>query len=138
MMGNIYGQRDYLIKKIIPEEQQRSCGLHKLNDSEIANLDELFMTILSMNNLGDSAIEYLKNEGWSEVKVLGMRRIQLNEDSYPQDYLIAEKGSLTYLLEPRSYSRLSAGKYLGKMGYISCEIIDKNGTVVRFRTAETR
>ena len=137
IIGNMFSQKDFLIKRILTDEQQSRCGLNKLNEAEIAELDKIFSFITSMNSLGDSAVKYLEHEGWEEVRILGMRSLKLNYEPYPQDYLIAEKGATTYILEPRG-SRLSRGTYLGKMGHSSCEIIDSSGDVARYRTAETR
>lgn len=83
--------------------------------------------------------EYLKNDGWEEVRVSGTQELKINEWSDPQEYLIVEEGIWTYILEPRTFSfRLDPGKYLGKMNMTSCEIIDSDGDTIEFWTKDTR
>lgn len=118
--------------------QQRQCGLDKLAASERAALARLFSSVLQSSELGDSAVAYLKDEGWEEVKVLGTRRLKLDEFSDAAEYVIAEKGAWTYILEPKTLSTLQPGTYLGEMGFTSCEIIDTDGDTVGFWTKETK
>ena len=127
-----------LISILLKPQQQRQCGLHKLSASERASLESVFKLLLRSSQLGDSAVEYLKNEGWEEVKVLGERTMKLDDDSEPEEYVIAEKGAWTYILEPKSFSSLSPGTYLGQMSFTSCEIIDSDGDTVDFWTEDTR
>ena len=127
-----------LISILLKPQQQRQCGLHKLSASERASLESVFKLLLRSSQLRDSAVEYLKNEGWEEVKVLGTRTMKLDDDSEPEEYVIVEKGAWTYILEPQTYSSLSPGTHLGKMGFTSCEIIDSDGETIDFWTAETR
>jgi|GEM_PF-6738735 len=126
-----------LFSIFLKPEQQEHCGLYKLSQAERNSLAKICLALCS-SSLGDSAVEYLKNEGWEEVKVLGTRRLKLHEWSVVEEYLIAEKGAWTYILEPRSSSSLRPGKYLGKMGSSSCEIINSNGDAVRFTTEDKR
>ncbi|MBN1274527.1 MAG: hypothetical protein JXB26_19880 [Candidatus Aminicenantes bacterium] len=127
-----------LISILLTPQQQRQCGVHKLSASERASLAGVFHLLLRSSRLGDSAVEYLKDEGWDEVKVLGKRTMRLDEDSDPEEYIIAEKGAWTYILEPKTFSSISPGTYLGKMGFTSCEIIDSDGDTVEFWTEDTR
>ena len=127
-----------LFSILLTPQQQRQCGLQKLSASERASLAGIFSLVLGSSRLGESAVEYLKNEGWEEVKVLGERTMRIDEDSDPEEYVIAEKGAWTYILEPKTYSSLSPGTYLGKMGFTSCEIIDSDGDTVGFWTEDTR
>jgi len=127
-----------IISILLKPQQQRQCGIHKLSASERASLEKVFLLLLRSNRLGNSAVEYLKNEGWEEVKVLGTRTMKLDDDSEPEEYVIVEKGAWTYILEPQTYSSLSPGTHLGKMGFTSCEIIDSDGDTIDFWTAETR
>ena len=151
-------------------QQQRQCGLHKLNPSErktleksvwqlvfkiksrsqvtSANLENSAIEYLRGNGelkdaaveylenegeLESAAVEYLKDEGWDEITVTGTREINSDE------YLIAEAGYYTYILEPKSYlySLLRPGQYFGNMGFTSCEIINSDGDVVKFWTEDT-
>ena len=127
-----------LISILLNPQQQRQCGLHKLSASERASLARIFNLLLRSSQLSDSAVEYLKNEGWEEVKVLGERTMKIDEDSEPEEYVIAEKGAWTYILEPKTFSSLSSGTYLGQMSFTSCEIIDSDGSTVGFWTKDTR
>lgn len=126
-----------IFSALSPAQQQR-CGLHRLSSSELEALSELFSSALQSIQLGDSAISYLKNEGWEEVTVLGTKRMKFDEFSIEDDFVIAETRVWTYILEPRGSSNLRPGKYLGKMGYSSCEVIDSDGDTLRFRTAKTK
>lgn len=126
---------DWLSITLKPQEK-RKCGLHKLSQKEQSALNsaitKLIMLISNSHSLENSAIEYLKNDGWEEVEVRGTREIK------SETYLIVEKGAFTYILEPRSYSYdLSPGKYLGKMGWTSSEIINADGDEVSFWTEST-
>lgn len=131
-----YSQTDFLSLFLKPD-MQRQCGIHKLSQEEKSSLANVFRTLFEVNRFGDSAVEYLKNEGWEEVEVIGTRRVKLDEDSNPEEYLIVKEGNRTYFLEPRT-SSLRPGKYLGQMGSSSCEIIDSNGSAVRFWTKDKR
>ncbi len=83
--------------------------------------------------LGTAAVGYLKDAGWDEVRVLGTREINSAE------YLVAEAGNYTYILESKRYlyTLSRPGQYLGNMGFSSCEIIDSDGDVVDFWTEDT-
>lgn len=85
--------------------------------------------------LGYVAVQYLNDEGWDEVTVLGTREI----DS--EDHLVVRKGYTTYILEPRGYFRSRSWdrgeKYLGKMSWTSCEIIEDDGDSTNFWTHDT-
>jgi len=127
---------DLLSTLFTPKEQQE-LGLQKLSASERKALGDLFEIMLSSSSLGDSAVEYLKEEGWEEVRVIGTR--SLNLDGWDdKEYVIVEEGAWTYILEPRSYSTLRPGRYLGDMGLTSCEIIDSDGDTVGFWTKDKR
>ena len=63
----VYGQTfPDVISMLFPSGLQKQCGLHKLNSAEKASLNRVMSRILagSSGNLGDSAVAYLKNEGW--------------------------------------------------------------------------
>ena len=128
---------------LLTPEQQRHGGLHKLSQRERSKLSnslmEVFNFVLGSKKMGDSAIEYLKNDGWKEVNVLETRELKINAWSDPQEYLIVEEGVWTYILEPRTFLwGLDPGKYLGKMGMTSCEIIDSDGDTIEFWTKDTK
>ncbi|RKU38657.1 hypothetical protein C6496_05535 [Candidatus Poribacteria bacterium] len=118
-------------------------GLHKLSQIErnilSKSLMEIFNFIYTSKEVGDSAVECPKNDGWEKVRVLGTQELKIDEWSDPQEYLIVEEGIWTYILEPRTFSfRLDPGKYLGKMNMTSCEIIDSDGDTIEFWTKDTR
>lgn len=128
---------------LLTPEQQIQGGLYKLSQkqrSTLANsLMEIFNFIHRSKQLGDSAVEYLKNDGWEEVNVLGTRELKIDEWSDAEEYLIVEKGIWIYILEPRTYFfRLNSGIYLGKMNMTSCEIIDSDGDTIEFWTKDTK
>ena len=134
--------RDFFSILLTPEQQAQS-GLHKLSQKERSSLSnllmEMFNVFLHSKKMGDSALEYLKNDGWKEVKVLGTHELKIDEWSDTQEYLIVEEGIWTYILEPRTlFFSLAPGKYLGKMGLTSCEIIDSDGDTIEFWTKDTR
>ena len=131
--------QDY-ISIILKTEMQKSCGTQKLTSSERASLNKVFHYLVSIgsSDLGDSAVAYLENEGWEKVKVLGTRNLKLEGDFYEQEYLFVEKSPWIYILEPKGYSTLSPGEYLGQMSYTSCEIIDQSGDVKGFWTKDTK
>jgi hypothetical protein len=136
--GIAYAQQRSLLQTLLSTAQQQSIGLNKLSATEQRNLEGVFASILSSSALGDSAVEYLKSEGWDEVKVLGTKELKLDGDSDAEEYTIAQKGAFTYILEPKTFSSLTPGRYLGKMGFVSCEIINRSGSTVRFWTKETK
>lgn len=124
-------------------KQQIEFGLHKLSKSERSllskSMTDLFTFMVKSKELGDSAVEYLKEEGWEEVVVVGKKRLKLDRWSEPEEYLIVEESYWTYVLEPRTYYyQLNPGKYLGKMSYSSCEIIDSDGDIIEFWTKEKK
>ena len=128
---------------LLTPEQQRHGGLHKLSQRErntLSNsLTEIFNLVFRLKEMGDSAVEYLKNDGWEEVNILGTRELKIDEWSDSQEYLIVEKGIWTYILEPRTFLwGLVSGKYLGKMGMTSCKIIDSDGDTIEFWTKDIR
>lgn len=103
------------------------------------SLMEIFNFILRSKEMGNSAVKYLKNDGWEEVEVLGTRELKIDEWSDSEEYLIVEEGIWTYILEPRTYFfRLDPGTYLGKMNLTSCEIIDSDGDTIEFWTKDTK
>ena len=134
---------DDFFSTLLTPEQQIQGGIHKLSQRErstLANsLTEIFNFVFRSKQMGDSAVEYLKNDGWEEVNVLGTRELKIDEWSDSEEYLIVEEGVWTYILEPRTFLwGLNPGKYLGKMGITSCEIIDSDGDTIEFWTKDTR
>ena len=128
---------------LLTPQQQLQGGLHKLSQKERSTLSnslmEIFNFIFRSKELGESAVEYLKNDGWEEVKVLGTHELKIDEWSDPEEYLIVEEGVWTYILEPRTFFfGLDPGTYLGKMGVTSCEIIDSDGDTIEFWTKDTK
>lgn len=130
-------QKD-LIDSILKPELQKQCGLQKLTSTERQSLCSIFQSLMSVDQISDSAKVYLENEGWEEVRVLGTRWLKEDEDSEAEECLIVKKRVWTYILEPRTSTNLIPGRYLGKMGFTSCEIIDYNGDVVEFWTKDTK
>ena len=128
---------------LLTSKQQVQGGLHKLSQKERSSLSnslmEIFNAVLRSQKIGNSAVEYLKNDGWEEVKVLGTRELKINKWSDSEEYLIVEEGVWTYILEPKTLLfQLDPGTYLGKMGLTSCEIIDSDGDTIEFWTKDTR
>lgn len=125
-----------LLSVLLKPQQQKQCGLQKLSQRERQSLNQVLLEILNLTRqsreLGDSAVEYLKNEGWEEVEVLDTSNLNFD------DNVFAEAGVWTYILEPMTFSSLRPGTYLGEMGFVSCEIIDSDGDVVRFWTKDTK
>ena len=128
---------------LLTPKKQTQCGLHKLTPAErnlLSNsMMDFFNTIMKSKKIGDSAVEFLKSDGWEEVKVVGTRKLKLDKWSNPEEYLIVEKSVWTYILESRTYSfKLNQGKYLGKMGLTSSEIIDSDGDIIKFWTKDRK
>jgi len=125
-----------IIDILLRLEEQKHCGIPKLNPIERKNLNNVFYSLLnslaSRSKLEESAKLYLENEGWDEVEVIGTRAMEEGEE-----YLIVYCSPWTYILEPKTYSSLDLGKYLGQMSYTSCEIIDYDGDIVEFWTEDT-
>lgn len=130
-------RQDSLFRQVFGFDLDETCGLHKLDEEEYQNLENAIDALLRSSALGDSAVEYLKREGWEMVEVEGTERMQLEGDVSSEEYTFVKKGFATYILKPKSYSPLLPGKYLGKMGYLSCDIIGRNGTPVGFWTKKT-
>jgi hypothetical protein len=133
-INSAQGEGGYDPLSFLNQTQQQQCGIHKLSVSERRTLGRWFSVLFNSNKVADSALEYLKNEGWVEVNVLGVKTLKVDEWSVAEDFLIVQSGLWTYVLEPRSYNMLRRGKYLGKMGMTSCEIIDSSGAIVNFWT----
>ena len=127
-----------IFSMIFSKTEQQKFGLHKLDPSERKNLANLFSSIVQNNQLRKSALKYLKDEGWEEVEILGTRTLKMDKYSDEEEYVIAQEGVWLYILEPKYYSTLLPGTYLGDMGFISCEIIDRDGNKVEFWTKETK
>lgn len=131
-----------LLDLVVTPELRTACGLHKLTEQEhkylSSTLSQFVGMILKRREVGQSAKAYLENEGWEEVRVIGTRRLKLDEDHEAQEYVIVEAGVWTYILEPYVFANLTPGSYLGQMGFVSCEVIDRDGHVVRFWTEDTR
>lgn len=121
-----------IIDILLTPKKQKRCGIQKLNSIERKNLNGVFYSLLSGSKLEESAKLYLENEGWEEVEVIGTRVMEEGEE-----YLIVYCSPWTYILEPKTYSSLDPGKYLGQMSYTSCEVIDYDGDVVEFWTENT-
>jgi len=121
-----------IIDILLNTEEQKRCGILKLNPNERKNLNAIFYSLLSVPKLEESAKLYLENEGWEEVEVIGTRVMETGGE-----YLIVYCAPWTYILESKTYSSLNPGKYLGQMSYTSCEIIDYDGDVVEFWTEDT-
>ena len=116
--------QDFLSRVLSPEQFQK-FGLHKLSQEERNSLGNYCSFLFGLNSLGDSAVEYLKNEGWEEIRVLGERRLTIDEWSGERRYLIVEIGFRTYAC--RLGSSYGPGKYLGQKSGSSIDIINRNG-----------
>jgi hypothetical protein len=120
-----YDKSQDLLSRLLSPEQFQKFGLHKLSQEERNSLGTYFSFLVELTSLGDSAIEYLKNEGWEEIRVLGERRLALDEWSGERRYLIVEVRSRTFIC--RLGSSYSPGKYLGQKSGSTIDIIDRNG-----------
>ncbi len=127
--------------RLMTAPQQKQAGLHRLTSLQRKALNNAILDLILRFAMGDSsvksgAVEYLKNDGWEEVTVQGTITIASEE------YLVVNGGIWTYVLEPYGYIYLQnfqAGeKYLGKMGFVSCEIMDADGDVTNFWTESTK
>lgn len=133
-----------LIDRLLGEAKVKRCGIQKLTPEERANLSQVFASFLAIakeNELGDSAIEHLKQDGWKEIRILGTKRMRIDpedEDEEPEEYTVAEEGPWTYIMEPQGFATLTPGKYLGKMSIANCEIIGRDGDAVEFWTKDQR
>lgn len=116
--------QDFLSRVLSPEQFQK-FGLHKLSQEERISLGDFFSFLVGSSSLGNSAVEYLKNEGWEEIRILGTRRLTLDDWSGERSYLIVEVRSRTYIC--RLDSSFSPGKYLGQKSGSSIDIIDRDG-----------
>jgi len=133
----IFGQSaDYI--SLITKAKPNKDGSYNLAKEQAINLNQLIGSLLEKDTLGESAIAYLQNDGWKKVEVKGMRRLKLEDEDDTDEYLIVYCSPYTYILEPRTYSSLQPGQYLGKMGFVTCEIIDRNGDEENFWTKDTR
>jgi len=120
-----YNNSQDFFSRILSPEQFQLFGLNKLSQEERNALGKYFSFVVGSNSLCDSAVEYLKNEGWEEIQVLGERRLTLDEWSGERRYLIVEIGFRTYAC--RLGSSYGPGKYLGQKSGSSIDIINRNG-----------
>ena len=138
LLPTIHAKAQDYISLMLKPRIQTLCGLNKLEPSERDQLNQVFHVLISNHKsvLYESAMAYLSNEGWEQVKVLGTRSIKFEGDLFEREYLLVEKSPRVYVLEPRGYSALAPGIYLGQIGHSSCEIIDQNGDVKGFLTKD--
>jgi hypothetical protein len=122
------------ISMFVRHDEERSCGLHRLNSAERARLNDVFKTIVErqQDNLRNSALAYLTNQNWSEVQILGTEEAVFDSTLGPRKYVKATRPGTRYLLEPESYSALMPGSYLGKTDSAHCTVLDTRGDAIEF------
>ncbi len=120
------------INMFIRLDDQRAYGLHKLNTAERARLNEVFGRIVAEKNdhLRNSALAYLKEQGWDALEVTGTDKLAL--DGEPRTYLTARWRDARLVLEPVDVSTLMPGTYLGRVDSTVCRILSPQGKPVEF------
>lgn len=126
---------------LLTATQQKQSGLNRLNSLQKKALNNAILDLMLRFTMDDAsikngAVNYLKDDGWEEVTVRGTMTTK------SQEYLVVDGDIWTYVLEPYGYTYLhnfqAEEKYLGKMGFASCEIIDADGDVTNFWTESTK
>jgi hypothetical protein len=111
--------------------EERGCGLHKLTPAERNRLNQIFQAITQRldDNLRNSALAYLRNQGWHELTITALEKRTLDPARGELTYVIA--GDL--VLEPMAISTLMPGTYLARLDSGQCRVIDAQGRAVAFR-----
>jgi len=114
--------------------EEQSCGLHKLTRAERSRLNEVFKAVTERldDNLRNSALAYLRRQGWQELAITGAEQLALDESRGPLTYTIATLAGARFVLEPRHVATLMPGEYLGRVDSSECRIIGPQGNVVEF------
>ncbi len=114
--------------------EEQSCGLHKLTKAERSRLNEVFKAITERldDNLRNSALAYLRQQGWQEMTITGAEQLTLDESRGPLTYTIATLAEARLALEPWHVATLMPGEYLGRVDSAECRIIGPQGNVVGF------
>lgn len=127
------------INMFIRLEDERAYGLHKLNATERSRLNEVFGRIVAEkeDHLRNSALAYLRREGWDAFEVTGSEQLTLDQNAGPKTYLSARWRDARLTLEPVSRSTLMPGHYLGRIDSTFCRILDPEGRPVEFLIRRT-
>ncbi len=122
------------INMFIRLEDERVYGLHKLNATERSRLNEVFGRIVAEkeDHLRNSALAYLRREGWDAFEVTGSEELTLDPNAGPRTYLSVRWRDARLTLEPVSRSTLMPGHYLGRADSTFCRILDPEGRPVEF------
>ncbi len=115
-------------------DEEQACGLHKLNRAERSRLNQVFKGITERldDNLRNSALAYLRQQGWQETEVTGTELLTLDQSRGPLTYTTAMQAGARLTLEPRNISTLMPGEYLGRVDSAECRILGPQGRVVEF------
>jgi hypothetical protein len=121
-------------RMFIAGEDEGLYGLQKLTAPERAKLNELFGTIATRlsSNLPNSALAYLKDQGWIELELTGIEKVTLDKAEGEIQLMAARVAGTRYLLEPETFSGLGPGTYLASLSGTGCQVIDTYGKVTEF------
>lgn len=122
------------INMFIRLDEQNTYGLHKLNKVERAKLNEVFGRIVAEreDNLRNSALAYLHEQGWDAVEIAGAQELTLEQAAGPKSYLAARWRGADLVLEPVDVSTLMPGSYLGRVDSAVCRVLSPQGKPVEY------
>jgi hypothetical protein len=122
------------INMFIRLDDQRAYGLQKLNAAERAKLNEVFGRIVAEreDNLRNSALAYLREQGWDAVELAGTEELTLDEAAGPKTFLSARWRGAGLVLEPIDVSTLMPGSYLGRVDSAVCRVLSPQGKPVEY------
>ena len=144
--GSVGEPEQIVTADIIPEfrsfgeDDQRKLGIEKLDEAEqrawLGALKSVMMT-----DLHRVAYDRMEAEGWEAVRVVGSRKIKMDEfDEWGTDCLIVQVGITTWAIEEPLLSYFAPGSYWAKTSGFSgvTEMLDSNGSEQSFLFSKSK
>jgi hypothetical protein len=116
-----------------------ACGLHKLTETEAANLFRLVGSLPRYSYLEESALRHLEQDDWEPVEIYGLQTVAGDSPGEPEELLVATRAQRVFSLRlPTMEDPLAPGIYWAQMHSSWWCIMRPDGSTVDHWVEETR
>jgi hypothetical protein len=116
-----------------------ACGLHKLTDTEAANLFRLVASLPHFSYLEVSAVNHLEQDGWEPVEIYGLQSTASDGPGDRKELLIATRAQRVYSLRlPLMEEPLAPGVYWAQVNSSWWRVMRPDGSTLDHWIEEPR
>ena len=116
-----------------------ACGLHKLTDTEAANLFRRLASVPHYSYLEPAAMRHMEKDGWEPAEIYGLRSVASDGPGGPEEYLVATRAQRVYWLEvPFMEEPLAPGVYWAQVNSSWWRVMRPDGSTLDHWIEEPR